>query len=146
MPCGVSHYGRVSHYGDDINAVVAEDKPFSHPFCLHTAEPWQRNLCWSARCRGASLQGAVLRLLTYVWLRFYTTNTSSNPVYRMFTAMWTRCLKHSRERWKSARGSRGDLPSAADAGAASEDATTISEPLLRAQRESSNAYGPAADV
>ena len=80
----------------------------------------------------------MLRALTYIWLRFYSTKTRGNPIYRMFTAMWTRCLQHSRRRWLSMSAGSGFLPATIVAGAVSEDATagSVTDPLLQAERES----------
>ena len=78
------------------------------------------------------MQGAILRALTYIWLRFWNTNTRGNPVYRVFTAFWVRVLKSSRRRWRSlSRRSAASMPATMAAGAAvGMDSST--EPLLGA--------------
>jgi len=87
------------------------------------------------------IQGAVLRLLTYGMLRYYNSNNSSqgSPVFALFTAIWTSCLRHSSKRWESWSLGSG-LPTVIVAGAASQHATTgsMAEPLLQPQR--SNAH------
>ena len=85
------------------------------------------------------LQGIVLRGLTYIWLRYLNTNTSqrANPIYQLFTFMWTTCLRHSSRRWNGCFSSFTP-PTLIVAGAANEHETigSINEPLVHHDRRS----------
>ena len=63
---------------------------------------------------GVCLQGAVLRLLTYLGLKYCNQRSKHNPVARAFTRMWMQISFYSKLHWWSAAATtpRSPPPSA----------------------------------